>query len=384
MNILHAALLVDLEALFDNDFSRIDLRLKSGNRSKTIVVEKLDHGEVPYPLVVYKISNRKFSVPVFSVDDRATPLYLRRRASEESSRIKEEISNLVSLASLSVHRIGTEVDPDARERPSKRIVSPVDLRLENLRQRLTRYQLELSTLARDISTKLQKDVLTSLLYQKENAAGHREYWPNNFDEAQERKNLLAAYKQLGLSGSEIGKKIQEHTSAISHSVAQLKEALDSASPDKFVNFDSSPLDAYRQTGRVIKLSLESAKETEAIYQQVTVFLRILQKFIPEKKFSFSTGALVVEAANDVSLQKLSSGEKQLLILLIEALLQHQQQFIFLADEPELSLHINWQRNILPAIRDINPNAQIIVATHSPEVASRFPSKIIDMEDILHA
>ena len=386
MNILHSALLVDIESLFENDFLRIELKLKKGSKSKTVIVEKLDDGEAPYPLVFYRISNRKYTVPIFGVDDRTMPMSLRRRASEEANKVKQELQELVSLASLSVYRIGSEIDPDVRDRGSKRIVSPVDYRLENLRQRLTRYQLELSTKAREISTKLQKDVLTSLLYQKGNISERT--FPHSFDEAQERRNLLVAYKQFGISGMEISRRIQEHTSAISKASIKFKELLDSSSPD-WSSFDSSPLEAYQQTGRVIKLSLDSAKETEEIFQQLTVFLATLQKFIPEKSFSFSSGELQIDSESSessesqVTIQRLSSGEKQLLILFIEALLQRQQPYIFLADEPELSLHISWQRNILPAIREINPNAQIIVATHSPEVASKFSDKIIDMEDILH-
>ena len=72
----------------------------------------------------------------------------------------------------------------------------------------------------------------------------------------------------------------------------------------------------------------------------------------------------------------------MLILLTEALLQQKKSFIFLADEPELSLHIAWQREILPAVKKINPNAQIIVATHSPEIAGGYRNNIISMKSIL--
>ena len=85
---------------------------------------------------------------------------------------------------------------------------------------------------------------------------------------------------------------------------------------------------------------------------------------------------------EIDLIKLSSGEKQLIILLVEALLQKNKKHIFLADEPELSLHIAWQRKIIPAIKKINPNAQIIVATHSPEVASKYKGSIFDMEELI--
>ena len=110
----------------------------------------------------------------------------------------------------------------------------------------------------------------------------------------------------------------------------------------------------------------------------------LRSFVPDKTFTFTLGELTVANEGSIPLAKLSSGEKQLLILFIEALLQRQQPYIFLADEPELSLHISWQRNIVSAIRSLNPNAQIVVATHSPEIAGKYKNRILDMEDILHA
>lgn len=35
------------------------------------------------------------------------------------------------------------------------------------------------------------------------------------------------------------------------------------------------------------------------------------------------------------------------------------------DEPEISLHIEWQQQLIGLIRKLNPNAQIILSTHSP-------------------
>jgi predicted ATPase len=39
--------------------------------------------------------------------------------------------------------------------------------------------------------------------------------------------------------------------------------------------------------------------------------------------------------------------------------------------------------VIPAVRKINPNAQIIVATHSPEVASKYPGAILNMEGMVN-
>jgi len=383
MNILYAVLSADIDALFENDFSSVILKLSNGKNTKTIKAEKFENGLSPFPIIDYKISTRKYSLPVFSNDDaRSLPTSLRRRAFEEASKVKAELEQLVSLASLSVYRIGNEVDPEFRDRAIKRSSSPVDLRLTNLRQLLTHYQLELSTKARAVSSQLQRDVLTSLLYQK-GASGVRSA-TSSYDETNERNNLITAYRQLGVSGAEITRKIQEHTGAINETLQKLKElevgSLDSATIE---SIDFSPLEAYRRTSSVIDLSLDAAKKIDLIYDQIQIFLTILHDFIPDKKFSLSSGDLSIEDNDDVTIPRLSSGEKQLLILFIETLLQRKQPYIFLADEPELSLHISWQRKILPAIRKINENAQIIVATHSPEVASNFVEKIIDMEDIRH-
>ncbi|MBP5731127.1 MAG: AAA family ATPase [Bacteroidaceae bacterium] len=63
--------------------------------------------------------------------------------------------------------------------------------------------------------------------------------------------------------------------------------------------------------------------------------------------------------------RLSSGEKQMLIILLTVLLQNNQPYVLLMDEPEASLHIEWQQRLVTIIRKMNPNAQIILTTHSP-------------------
>lgn len=64
---------------------------------------------------------------------------------------------------------------------------------------------------------------------------------------------------------------------------------------------------------------------------------------------------------------LSSGEKQLLLILTTVLTQNDQPSILLMDEPEISLHFDWQSSLIENIRKINPHVQIIMSTHSPAV-----------------
>ncbi len=65
--------------------------------------------------------------------------------------------------------------------------------------------------------------------------------------------------------------------------------------------------------------------------------------------------------------KLSSGEKQMLVILLTALVQDNAHCVLFMDEPEASLHIEWQQKLIGMVRQLNPNAQIILTTHSPAV-----------------
>ena len=247
-------------------------------------------------------------------------------------------------------------------------------------QRLTTYQLELSDQARQVSSRLQKEVLSSLLYIEDSENKHK--IKLDFDEKEEKRKLITAYKQLGVLDSKIRGYIDQHVEKVSESIEKMKLVIKSSNREELIPLDFGPLEKIRLTNDVVKMSLRAEEEEKSIFRQQSSFIKKLHDFIGDKKFSFKNGLLKVEKNGDVPISKLSSGEKQLIILLTEALLQREQSFLFIADEPELSLHISWQREILPAIRILNPNAQLIVATHSPEVAGKYLGKILDMEDVL--
>lgn len=64
---------------------------------------------------------------------------------------------------------------------------------------------------------------------------------------------------------------------------------------------------------------------------------------------------------------LSSGEKQILVILLTALCEDMLPYVILMDEPEISLHFDWQKRLIDMVQTLNPNAQIILTTHSPAV-----------------
>nr|WP_306434908.1 ATP-binding protein [Phocaeicola coprophilus] len=87
-----------------------------------------------------------------------------------------------------------------------------------------------------------------------------------------------------------------------------------------------------------------------------------------------TGKKIIRKSNEIQFEQdgdiltpyqLSSGEKQMLVILLTVLVQDKQHCTLFMDEPEISLHVEWQQRLISLIRCLNPNVQIILTTHSP-------------------
>lgn len=93
--------------------------------------------------------------------------------------------------------------------------------------------------------------------------------------------------------------------------------------------------------------------------------------------------IFIDRGEVIPLYKLSSGEKQLLIILLRVFLMEERPYILLMDEPEISLHIDWQYRLFEEIRRLNPHCQIITSTHSPSLfGDGWGDKLFFVEDLV--
>jgi predicted ATP-dependent endonuclease of OLD family len=121
------------------------------------------------------------------------------------------------------------------------------------------------------------------------------------------------------------------------------------------------------------------------YMPRTEFVKTASDMLFRKDVSVNSSNQVVvmsSGGEPIPVRSLSSGEKQLLIFLGETLLQEQETYIFLADEPELSLHVEWQEELVPNLLKVNPNAQVLFATHSPDIVNAYQENVTKMEKII--
>lgn len=131
---------------------------------------------------------------------------------------------------------------------------------------------------------------------------------------------------------------------------------------------------------------EAQQKAQRMAQEKTHFLDLIDGLFCD------TGKSVVRERNELYFLShneeippylLSSGEKQMLIILLTVLLECRQPYVLFLDEPEVSLHIEWQQRLIGLIRTLNPNAQIILTTHSPAVIiDGWADCVTDVEDIV--
>lgn len=88
----------------------------------------------------------------------------------------------------------------------------------------------------------------------------------------------------------------------------------------------------------------------------------------------------------LSLTDLSSGEQQEIILLYELLFKTSKNTLVLIDEPEISLHVAWQKEFLSDLKKVVEiqNIKVAIATHSPQIINGNWDLTIDLEELHNA
>jgi energy-coupling factor transporter ATP-binding protein EcfA2 len=115
-----------------------------------------------------------------------------------------------------------------------------------------------------------------------------------------------------------------------------------------------------------------SKERDLAFQPFSVLSVLIGQVFQYRGIQVTDAVTLGEAAEAISSDQLSAGEKQMLsFLCYNAFTRNAIIFI---DEPELSLHPDWQRRLFPTLLDQGTNNQFIVATHSPFIYSKYPDK----------
>ena len=170
---------------------------------------------------------------------------------------------------------------------------------------------------------------------------------------------------------------------MSHVDARITSALDF----QLYHLQRKYLDYQVNIGNRIIEQLQQghADAAQQLSQQKQRFQDIIDDLFEE------TGKKIVRTENEIRFSQigetlvpyqLSSGEKQILAILLTVLVEDLQSYVLFMDEPEVSLHIEWQKRLIDLIMELNPNVQIILTTHSPAVIMNgWLDKVTEVSDI---
>lgn len=141
--------------------------------------------------------------------------------------------------------------------------------------------------------------------------------------------------------------------------------------------------------RIIALLTSGKAEDQLAAAELTKPKKLFQDLVDE--LFTATAKTINRTSNEIFFEQygetispymLSSGEKQILVIMLTALVQENKHCVMLMDEPEISLHIEWQQRLVNIIRTLNPNVQIILCTHSPAIImDGWADAVIEMEEI---
>ncbi len=115
---------------------------------------------------------------------------------------------------------------------------------------------------------------------------------------------------------------------------------------------------------------DAAEKAQAISAPKKRFQDIIDELFAD------TGKKIVRSENEIRFSQigetlvpyqLSSGEKQILAIMLTVLVQDGEDYVLFMDEPEVSLHIEWQKRLIDLVLELNPHVQIILTTHSPAI-----------------
>ena len=139
--------------------------------------------------------------------------------------------------------------------------------------------------------------------------------------------------------------------------------------------ETRPLDDASSVLEEIQKQVEQVtKERELLQRPLSVLEERILDILQYKGIRVAAGVTLREEDGAIDADKLSAGEKQMLsFLCYNAFSENAAIFI---DEPELSLHIDWQRRLIPTLLEQETGNQFFIATHSPFIYAKYPDKEI--------
>lgn len=208
---------------------------------------------------------------------------------------------------------------------------------------------------------------------------------NNYNE---KRNLLSRQQEIEDALRKIGYDSETFVQKLKPLFEKLETLIDSIKPqdEKTTSVSVEWLINRAQVDKLAKLVEiidDYNNKTKKAFKPINKFIQIINSFIKDtgkKIYIDQVGHLFIKRPNgrDVSIDALSSGERQIVILFANVMFNRftseSHENILIIDEPELSLHIKWQEIFIETLLTASEKTQFILATHSPDIVGDYKNK----------
>jgi predicted ATP-dependent endonuclease of OLD family len=392
LTLLNSILSLDLSGLLNVNFEYAEIHLRDFKDSSVLRTVKVDAAN---RLLRLRLDEKETNIDTESITghrftehrrqlgkgntlpERLPERFVRRTIVPE--KFYDELTSLVPIVWLPISRhlptvVGEEERYTRRDPPES-----VDSRIPQLlNYDLSRYYNGLTAQLSERYREFEHRVLSVILYSKgdDQLQSILDSLPSSLPTKAEKEQLLRALETTKLSGKGMRSRIDEHFAVAEKVVKRTRE-----NPGVFEDEDILVLPLIPRTQAMVKYAGKLEEDRENIFAPLRFYEKTVNSFLEDKFIEIDgSGELKIRLSSSLELDwhLLSSGEKQILILLTQAFLRIDEPVVYMADEPELSLHVTWQEKLLESLVTLGGQKQIIVATHSPDIVGDFRDKVIDL------
>ena len=159
--------------------------------------------------------------------------------------------------------------------------------------------------------------------------------------------------------------------------AKRSESINKQQQDGYKEIESIIKRGQTDSDKLLKYVTEGEKLRTDLLKPFSVLGQLTESIFKDKGISLRNLTLG-DVEHAIDSDKLSSGEKQILSFLCYNTFK-KNSCVFI-DEPELSLHPDWQRKLISTLVEQGNNNQYFISTHSPFIYSKYPDKEIILDE----
>jgi energy-coupling factor transporter ATP-binding protein EcfA2 len=403
---IHALLTLNYPVLGETQYSSLELKLEQDGKRVTIRASGTDQA-----IVISVTGSRERlaisrfvpdpDLPVWSVDDARRDWYTAQANMASGHSVVKIIEALPSPMYLGLERrtvgpVRRVVRPAARESRQSVFSNSLQASLNEASNHAARAFRNAYVAESKLKDELKDDlVLMTFKYDADAPSSGFLLIPKK-DEIQRslaaHEKIIEALSRIGLTGTSIESSVRgffEHLSAI---MADLPAPTRGKGPPELAAKDINRLLRYQFNKLLFDRATEMLKRIEkfssdvrATFASIESYRELMNDFLKSSKkvmiVDLSGLSVSIEGVGQRPVNALSSGEQQLIVLFSQLWFNPsvQQSNVLMIDEPEVSLHIEWQEMFVDALLRAGPKLQLILATHSPSIILDRDDKAIELK-----